>query len=300
MFSGTISNRLLLDEPPLVILPKFASLVGLNEAVILQQVHYWIQINGKEHDGRLWTYNSIEEWRKQFPFWSTNTITRMFKKLRKKTKDRGPLLLTANYNKLPMDKTLWYSIDYEELEGYIKQKSPFNQNGLMVHPKWVNHSLKMGEPIPETNTEINTENGERRDVEFEIDAIQDDDESSSSDSSSSFGSNGKDLSFEKSSKDLIQTVANCTNLGTKSTKVLKAAAVIESENLGDELTIEEWVKRSWPSERPSNAKRLRPWPSQLVDGLRRKLEDDSWQERKRQRVREQAGLKPGERLIGHT
>ena len=48
--------------------------------------------------------------------------------------------------------------------------------------------------------------------------------------------------------------------------------MIHAESLGNESTIEEWVQRYWPDERPSNATRRRPWPSQVVDGLRRRKE----------------------------
>ncbi len=35
-------NNLLLDEHPLLVMPKLATLIGLNEAIVLQQVHYWL------------------------------------------------------------------------------------------------------------------------------------------------------------------------------------------------------------------------------------------------------------------
>lgn len=36
-------SKLLLDDEPLVILPKLAAAIGLNEAIILQQLHYWLE-----------------------------------------------------------------------------------------------------------------------------------------------------------------------------------------------------------------------------------------------------------------
>ena len=36
------SSKLLIDEPPLQVLPSLALKIGLNEAIILQQVHYWL------------------------------------------------------------------------------------------------------------------------------------------------------------------------------------------------------------------------------------------------------------------
>ena len=36
-------SRLLLEDEPLVVLPKLATVIGLNEAIILQQLHYWLE-----------------------------------------------------------------------------------------------------------------------------------------------------------------------------------------------------------------------------------------------------------------
>ena len=66
-------SRLLFDKHPLVVIPELAKIIGLNGAIILQQVHYWINYNrkaGKNYkDEEFWTYNSYEEWQRQFPFW---------------------------------------------------------------------------------------------------------------------------------------------------------------------------------------------------------------------------------------
>lgn len=48
----------LLDSHPLVLNKQLAVILGLNEALILQQVHYWIEINKKNNrnfqEGRYW------------------------------------------------------------------------------------------------------------------------------------------------------------------------------------------------------------------------------------------------------
>ena len=105
-------NKLLIDDYPIQVLPKLAEKVGLNEAIFLQQLHYWL--NGKSaktKDNRKWIYNTYEDWKKQFPFWSTATIKRTIGSLSKQN-----LIIKGNYNKAGFDKTVWYSIDYEELE----------------------------------------------------------------------------------------------------------------------------------------------------------------------------------------
>lgn len=140
--------KLLIDEPPLQVLPSLAEAIGINEAIVLQQVHYWIQKNGKEHDERLWTYNSYANWQKQFPFYSERTIQRIFKNLEEKN-----LVLVGNYNKLVMDKTKWYSINYDELD---KLACPLRQVGMTITTSCRDEVDKLSSPIPETNSESNT------------------------------------------------------------------------------------------------------------------------------------------------
>jgi len=108
-------SKLLFDSQPLVVDPVLAVKIGLNEAIILQQINYWLVLNkkaGKNYrDGEYWMYNSITSWMEQFPFWSKNTIHRALTNLK-----NNNLLITANYNKFKLDKTLWYRINYEEVE----------------------------------------------------------------------------------------------------------------------------------------------------------------------------------------
>ncbi|HDE3362671.1 TPA: DnaD domain protein, partial [Staphylococcus aureus] len=60
-------------------------------------------------------FNSYPEWQKQFPFWSLITIKRTIYSLEKQN-----LLLIGNYNKAKFDKTKWYTINYQTIEGMIR------------------------------------------------------------------------------------------------------------------------------------------------------------------------------------
>ena len=76
-------NKLLLDESPLIILPSLALEIGLNEAIFLQQLHYWILKSSTKIDGKKWIFRTTKEWEKEFPFWSISTITRVINSLKK-------------------------------------------------------------------------------------------------------------------------------------------------------------------------------------------------------------------------
>lgn len=109
-------NKLLLDEHPLIILPNLACRVGLEEAVILQQVHYWLNKSNHLINERKWVYKTYEEWHAEFPFWSIPTIRRKITGL-----EKDKILITANFNKMLIDRTKWYSIDYRNLSRYDKR-----------------------------------------------------------------------------------------------------------------------------------------------------------------------------------
>lgn len=105
------NTQLLIDEPPLQVLPSLAALVGLNEAIVLQQLHYWLGKSKNERDGRLWVYNSVEDWREQFPFWSASTIRRTFA-----ASERRGLVYSDKHNSQAWDQRKWYSINYDGLK----------------------------------------------------------------------------------------------------------------------------------------------------------------------------------------
>ncbi|WP_278473992.1 conserved phage C-terminal domain-containing protein [Turicibacter sanguinis] len=113
----------LINEPPLVLLPSLATAIGLNEALMLQQIQYWLSRSDKEIDGRYWIYNTYEAWIEQFPFWSKPTIVRTIMNL-----EKTGVVLTANYNKAKFDKTKWYTIDYDRLREIIETTDVINMS----------------------------------------------------------------------------------------------------------------------------------------------------------------------------
>ena len=101
---------LLMPSRPIVINPDLAYSIGLNEAIALQQVNYWLKetTSGLERDGVCWIYNTNEQWLEQFPFWSESTLKRTFTRL----KQLG-VLKVEQLNKSQRDMTNYYTINYE-------------------------------------------------------------------------------------------------------------------------------------------------------------------------------------------
>jgi hypothetical protein len=115
------SSPLLINESPLQVLPSLATAIGLNEAIVLQQVHYWLTRSTNIRDGRAWVYKTYPEWKEEFPFWSEDTIGRTVRKL----ETSGILLSTDKYNQIATDRTKWYSIDYDKLDSTeLPSRSP--------------------------------------------------------------------------------------------------------------------------------------------------------------------------------
>ena len=138
----------LFDEQPIVANKTLAREIGLNEALILQQINYWIEINKKSgnnfYDGRYWTYNSIRAWQeKDFDYMSFDTVKRTFAKL-----EKAGFLLVGNYNKDPRDKTKWYSINTEKLEElYIEIENKKKKEELQALEKAVPNALGQNAPM---------------------------------------------------------------------------------------------------------------------------------------------------------
>jgi hypothetical protein len=111
-------SRLLINEPPLQVLPSLAVAIGLQEAIVLQQVHYWLQASKPSQDGARWVYNTYEQWRVQFPFWSAEALRKIFKSLR----DQG-LIVARPRASHAFDRVNEYTIDYPAIIAFDAEKS---------------------------------------------------------------------------------------------------------------------------------------------------------------------------------
>ncbi len=105
--------RLLRDESPLVVCPTLAVEVGIFEAILLQQIHYWLnpKFNKNYMDGKYWVYKTYDEWLQEFPFWSRDTLKRVLKSL----KDQN-LIEYGFYSEDKRDRTVWYTIKYDPID----------------------------------------------------------------------------------------------------------------------------------------------------------------------------------------
>lgn len=121
--------------------------LGIEEAIFIDEIHHQIKKNKNNernlHEGRYWTYNSLNAYVKTFPYLNAGKIKRIINNL----VDKG-ILMKGNFNTNQYDRTCWYT---------------FTDYGLSIVQKCYIDELKMtngrvenGSPIPTTNTTTKT------------------------------------------------------------------------------------------------------------------------------------------------
>lgn len=89
--------------------PDIAVQVGVNAAIIYQNLFFWIEKNEADghnyRDGRYWTYNSVSAYAKLLPYLTLKQIRTAIERLI----DNG-LILKGNYNEDRYDRTAWYAL----------------------------------------------------------------------------------------------------------------------------------------------------------------------------------------------
>lgn len=156
----------LLDEYPLIVMPTLAKIFGLNQAIILQQSHYWLQKSKHSKNGKIWFYKTYSEWSEELPFWSDRTIRRTISELEKEQ-----LIITSNFNKKRSDKTKWYTINYKKFSKVINDYLVSSPSGQIDNNSMTDcpvRMVKVDASIPDTTTDNTTatETGESDGVSF--------------------------------------------------------------------------------------------------------------------------------------
>ena len=82
---------------------------GRDESLVLCQFEYWVkknrEFNKNFREGKYWTYNTNKELTKYFPYLTERQINYTIQKLKKED-----LIITANFNRNPLDRTIWYTL----------------------------------------------------------------------------------------------------------------------------------------------------------------------------------------------
>lgn len=99
-----------------MVLPTLARRLGLNAAIVLQQLHFLTLRSphvrhGSDRVLRRWEFRTLKEWHQAFPWWSQRTIERTFEAL-----VADGLVLVEQFGKARGDMTNWYAVHHEAVE----------------------------------------------------------------------------------------------------------------------------------------------------------------------------------------
>lgn len=112
--------------------PEVAEKVGLNAAVIYQNIVWWCEKNAANerniHDGKAWTFNSMKAFERLFPYLTSKQIRVALEKL-----EEVSLIESGNFNEKQYDRTKWYC-----------------PTGQMEMPLRANGNAPEGKPIPDS------------------------------------------------------------------------------------------------------------------------------------------------------
>lgn len=142
--------------------PALALEIGFNESLLLLQLEFSIVVSRHKEDGERWTYQSVTDLQKMFPFWGKATINRAIKSLVAKR-----LLRIGNFNKRKYDRTRWFAINLDEARKLksirVKGDLRVDQNaGTTPQDETCStqneaESVQDGITIPKTTTDTTTE-----------------------------------------------------------------------------------------------------------------------------------------------
>ena len=113
--------------------PEIAKQVGINAAVIYQNILWWAERNAANnkhnYEGLWWTYNSIAAFGELFPYLTSKQIRTALDRL-----EEQKLIVSGSFNKSAYDRTKWYA--------------PTCPVGKFDLPSGANEIAPQGEPIP--------------------------------------------------------------------------------------------------------------------------------------------------------
>lgn len=115
---------------------------------MMNYLDFWIEknrANGKHmHDGKYWTYNSVNAFCELFPYFSRRQISNILNKM-----VELDLIEKGNFNKSAYDRTCWYA--------FTEKGKSILQNGEMENTEKGNGFDPEVKPIPVNNNSLRTQ-----------------------------------------------------------------------------------------------------------------------------------------------
>lgn len=151
----------LMDEQPINFYPHLAEILGVNEAIVLQQIWFYINVNRQNeserhfHDDKWWVYNSYKQWNaRYFPWLNPRAIQVVILNLEKLNILESMQGVEDRY-----DRRKWYTVNLKALEDVIQKASKDSAKSApsSVQDLDDDNVQNLHDEIPETTTEETTE-----------------------------------------------------------------------------------------------------------------------------------------------
>lgn len=109
-------TRALLAQNSIPFPTSIAAAIGRCGALVLQQLHYWLQKSKRaaDADGLKWIYNTLPQWSEQLGY-SVSHLKRVFAHLQ-----QLELIRIEKRQSIEWKQINWYAIDYDRLEKWLK------------------------------------------------------------------------------------------------------------------------------------------------------------------------------------
>jgi len=108
-----------------------ANKIGQDEAILLNQINYWISKCGREifgYNGK-WIYNSLNNWHlEHFNYWSMYRLRKTIKSL-----EQQNLVKSAKINSKKWNHTKWYAINEEKYNELINGNNKNCASNLKIN-----------------------------------------------------------------------------------------------------------------------------------------------------------------------
>jgi hypothetical protein len=119
-----MSRQFLSDDDILIISRPLGLAFGVGQSILLRRLHFWLTLNAKDpskvethyKDGRWWSWNTYQGWSDDLgSLYSPDSCRRFLAQL-----EAYGIVVSATYNRLPIDRTKWYSINYEAYDAFME------------------------------------------------------------------------------------------------------------------------------------------------------------------------------------
>lgn len=115
---------------------ELANRIGVEKAILVHHLAYWQlsnQANNRNcHEGKFWTFNTSKAFSEILSYFSQSKVKRLLKEL----EEKDEIVVSGVFNRLPFDRTKWYSIiDPEAMSIYnLLDSSDLNDGTTDIEP----------------------------------------------------------------------------------------------------------------------------------------------------------------------